>query len=753
MANTHEKVFNALKDELVIGPDHHRFQLLRKQCDHYAGQIWEAEDVSTAARTPVSLLFLWPAQASQKSVTRQAQQLAQKNRALTHPHILRTYGYFSWRGLEFLSLEHLSGQTLADLFKLKQGSKLTSKQKQGLLTQLANALERYPAPHNFLAPDSVFLNTGGGVKLFGFGWRPLIAPLADSLPTTAQYKRYQPAEAFRTHQPTPQGDVYSLAVIAWELYSGKQAFQDKDGESTRFQREFKPASGLEKDQTQALNHALAADPEQRHESPAALIRALFFAPDEPDGEPEIDAKALEQAEASAPAKEQVAETEAPLANEASSTEVQSNASSDSTSEMTDDTESETKATREPEAPADDTDTSESPDADPEPDTTARKPKSTTEEKDDGDGDESEQTSRRFNWAALKPSPKVRRWLGLTATYLLGIVTGVWLALLFYGKQLDTVGAQAVAMMKDNRELRAAFEASEQARTRLEQELEEARSAKALPGAAPVTEEILDADQVRESGNPAANLSLFQDELQDGSRGPQMVVIPPGHFRMGDLHGQGDDNEYPVHDVNIQHRFALARYEVTFAEYDRFAEATGRQQPDDEGWGRGQHPVINVTWEDAAAYARWLAEQSGQPYRLPTEAEWEYSARAGSQSVYWWGDEMLKGYVICDGCDTEWGGKSSAPVGSARANPWGLQDMNGNVDEWVLDCYQPDYSNAPNDGSAAQVSGCSQRVMRGGSWFDIPRLTRPSSRYRHPANSSRDSWGFRVALDLEAPNSP
>ncbi len=743
MANTHEKVFNALKDELVIGPDHHRFQLLRKQCDHYAGQIWEAEDVSTAACTPVSLLFLWPVLAAQKNVTRQAQQLAQKNRSLTHPHILRTYGYFSWRGLEFLSLEHLSGQTLADLFKLKHTSKLTAKQKQGLLTQLANALERYPAPHDFLAPDSVFLNTGGGVKLFGFGWRPLVAPFADSLPTAAQFQRYQPAEAFHSHQPTPRGDVYSLAVIAWELYSGKQAFQDKDGESARFQREFKPASGLGKDQTQALNHALAADPEQRHESPAALIRALFFAPDEPDSEPEIDAKALEQAEASAQTKAQETEAESAPTTERASTDT----------EVSADTENSVEA--EPEFDSESGALGNNIDADstqPAPKPTDEKPAVAAESTDEADA-ETQKASRSFNLAAWRPSKKVRLGLGLAATYLLGLVSGVWLALLFYGNQLDTVGAQAVSMMKDNRELRAAFEASEQARARLEQELEEVQSKQNRPAEEVESEQILDAEEVRESGNSAANLSLFQDELLDGSRGPQMVVIPPGHFRMGDLHGQGDDNEYPVHEVNIQHRFALARYEVTFAEYDRFAAATGRQKPDDEGWGRGQYPVINVTWEDAAAYARWLAEQTGQPYRLPTEAEWEYSARAGSQSVYWWGDEMLKGYVICDGCGDEWGGKSSAPVGSARANPWGLQDMNGNVDEWVLDCYQPDYSNAPDDGSAAQVSGCSQRVMRGGSWFDIPRLTRPSSRYRHPANSSRDSWGFRVALDLESPKSP
>lgn len=229
----------------------------------------------------------------------------------------------------------------------------------------------------------------------------------------------------------------------------------------------------------------------------------------------------------------------------------------------------------------------------------------------------------------------------------------------------------------------------------------------------------------------------------------MVIIPAGRFRMGDLHGEGDDNEYPVHEVVIAQSFALARHEVTFAEYDRFATATGRPLPDDEGWGRDRRPVVNVSWLDAQAYAQWLSEQTGQPYRLPTEAEWEYSARAGTESVYWWGDRIMQGFAVCDGCGSQWDGHSSAPVGSTHANPWGVHDLSGNVDEWVQDCYQPDYSNAPGDGSAEQATGCHQRVMRGGSWFDIPRLIRPASRYRHPADTSRNSWGFRVALDLPA----
>lgn len=696
MTNAHETSFNALKEELVIGPEHHRFQLVSKQCSHFAGQIWLAEDISTAARTQVSLLVLWPVLAGHPEAVKIVRRLTQLNRNVSHPHIVRQYGHFSWRGLEFMSLEHLSGQTLADLFMRKQTTKLTAKQKQGLLTQLAKALERHSTPHYLLAPDCIFLNPGGGVKLFGFGWRPVIAPLADTLPVRPEFSRYQPPEAFHATPSAEQADVYALAVITWELYAGKQAFQDKDGESSRFQREFKAPSGLSKQQWKHLSSAMATSPDQRPEHCIDLMRALFTDEAETREEPVIDTKALEAEE----------------------------------------NHQDIQTVEEPPVPA------ETP-------TAAQEPQPIPEIEPAADtATETPPAENRKSFRLWRPGPTLRRWLGVTLAYLLGIGTGVWLTLLLMQNQLDSLGSQALALMKDNRELRAAFESVEQERDRLVQGLDttggDTRPSQDEPPAASPS-----SDAAPDDPKSSSHLTVFQDELAGGGRGPQMIVIPPGRFRMGDLHGQGDDNERPVHEVTIAHNFALARLEVTFDEFDRFAKATGRPLPGDEGWGRGDRPVINVTWQDANAYARWLAEQTGQPYRLPTEAEWEYSARAGTESLFWWGDEMKEGYAVCDGCDSRWGSQSTAPVGSMKANPWGLHDLSGNVDEWVADCYQTDYSHAPTDGSAEQMTGCSQRVMRGGSWFDIPRLTRPASRYRHPANTSRNSWGFRVALDLPA----
>ena len=181
-------------------------------------------------------------------------------------------------------------------------------------------------------------------------------------------------------------------------------------------------------------------------------------------------------------------------------------------------------------------------------------------------------------------------------------------------------------------------------------------------------------------------------------------------------------------VNISQRIAMGRYEVTFADYDRFAEATNRTKPGDSGWGRGSRPVIKVSQEDAKAYATWLSAQTGKTYRLPSEAEWEYAARAGTSTRYSWGNEIGVNRANCDGCGSAWDDEQTAPVGSFAANAFGLFDMHGNVKEWVADCRHHNYEGAPTDGSA-WTNGCSSTlaVVRGGSWGDAPRSLRSAGR--------------------------
>lgn len=236
---------------------------------------------------------------------------------------------------------------------------------------------------------------------------------------------------------------------------------------------------------------------------------------------------------------------------------------------------------------------------------------------------------------------------------------------------------------------------------------------------------------------------LEEPLKDGGKAPKVEKLAPNTFQMGDLNGVGDDNELPVHEVSIPTGFYFSKFEVTFAQYDRFAKATNKVLPPDNGWGRGNRPVINVSWYDAKAYTAWLSAQTGSEYRLPTEVEWEYSARAGSDTSFWYGNEVKPGYSVCDSCGSQWDGVSTAPVGSQASNPLGLFDMHGNVAEWVEDCYHDSYDGAPSKNQVWLSDQCTGRVLRGGSWFDSPAVGRSATRYRAEPTLRASNWGFRV----------
>ena len=227
--------------------------------------------------------------------------------------------------------------------------------------------------------------------------------------------------------------------------------------------------------------------------------------------------------------------------------------------------------------------------------------------------------------------------------------------------------------------------------------------------------------------------------------PEMVVVPAGTYRMG------DDTWGPIHEVTIGAPFAVGRYEVTFAEWDACARDGGCPRgegiAEDRGWGRGRRPVIKVSWDDAQRYVQWLSRKTGKAYRLPSESEWEYAARAGTQTVYSWGDEIGVNRANCRGCGSQWDGDGTAPVGSFGANAWGLHDMHGNVFEWVEDCWNSSYAGAPADGSAWLAGDCTGRVLRGGSWSDEPSYLRAADRVWDSTGIRDDFNGFRVARTL------
>lgn len=194
--------------------------------------------------------------------------------------------------------------------------------------------------------------------------------------------------------------------------------------------------------------------------------------------------------------------------------------------------------------------------------------------------------------------------------------------------------------------------------------------------------------------------------------------------------------------------AVGRFEVTFAEWDACVAAGGcRRRPYDAGWGRGRQPVINVSWADAQHYAAWLSRRTGKHYRLLTEAEWEYAARAGSHVRYWWGNDTGHGDANCYDCGSRWDGRQAAPVGRFAPNPFGLYDMHGNVSEWVEDCYHDRYRDAPSDGRAWTLD-CTAitdtRMVRGGAWNDPTITTRSAARSTASFNYYDNRIGFRIA---------
>ncbi len=238
--------------------------------------------------------------------------------------------------------------------------------------------------------------------------------------------------------------------------------------------------------------------------------------------------------------------------------------------------------------------------------------------------------------------------------------------------------------------------------------------------------------------------------------PEMVVVPPGSFMMGspDSEAGRDSDEGPQHRVTIDYAFAVGVYEVTFEEWDACVRAgdCGGYEPDDYGYGRGRHPVTNVSWDNAWRYADWLTAQTGEEYRLLSEAEWEYVARARTETARYWGDSESEQCRYANGDDDDLSCsdgyfEKTAPVGSFQPNGFRLYDVLGNVWEWVDDCWNEDYEGAPFDGSTWYRGDCSQRVLRGGSWNYDPDYLRSALRSWLQAGYRNDLNGFRLARTI------
>lgn len=652
MDNAQKSLYDSLQAGQVIGPDHHQFKLSSQLKPTALGQLWHAEDLSTSTSVPVTLQFLHPHLFKHNGFVDAFQKHVSLSKKLSHAHLAAYYGFFKHKGsLCFYATELLDGLTLAQLLTSGGYKKLTAKQKQGLLIQLAQALDSAHAklakPHKTLAPQAIFINKKGGVKLTGFALDEGLEQVSSQLDSPPYHLAYRAPEAFHPGQLTTRADIYAFACIAYQLLSGVAPFQIDDDEAVRVHKELKKPAALNSVQWQKLQQGFATDPEERPVSATQLLREVFTAVEEP---PQA-ASGISQP----------------------------------------------------------------------------------------DPNESSRLQRLYALIRRGMSP-----LLFAVGFALGFACAFYIGLKNTGEVQQTLSqthqqlSEAQSAMIDlQQRLIDAQQARNLETSQLQQALSEQISQNTL-----LKEELLTITYA----DPDA-LTVFTDQLEDGFKAPQMVIMPRGVFTMGDLQLIGDDNELPSHEVTIKHRFAISRNEVTFNDYDYYATMMGRPLPKDNGWGRGNRPVINVSWKEAKAYAQWLSLLTGQPYRLPTEAEWEYVARAGTQTNYWWGDTLEPERAVCGECATPWDGKKTAPVASYPANSWGIHDMNGNVDEWVEDCYQDSYFNASSEGAAMIDGDCEFRVMRGGSWFDIGRVIRSASRYRHPPEATKNSWGFRIALNL------
>ncbi|WP_151703014.1 SUMF1/EgtB/PvdO family nonheme iron enzyme [Nitrincola alkalilacustris] len=675
----------SLAPDQQLGPSHHYFRLSAPGGAHPLGELWSARDISTAGSPEVTLLILDNQLARQEAFLDQLRRALLLTRSIAHPHLASCYGLFADRGgHRFLSFEPLGNRTLATLIQHNQLKSLSLQQKQGLVIQTAKALDTVSRSSH---------KPHGGLcpeLIFlppGKGVKIIgyhwRAALDPYLTTMSNPLSYTAYQAPEAFHSQPLGLAADIYALAALTY---QIYQNKPP--------FKPDDDESTRYQRELRPPSSLKPAQWQ----VLKKALSTDIEERQSSLPVLLKELYQESAD---DNNSAASELPDTGVKGASPIQRKKALSPTLQRL--------------------------------------------------GDQTRAATSRLGEQLSRANTRGFRLFtaGALVGVLIGILIGVALGYLTAPNATDQP-IQRVQTTANESEPAAGPE-PERYTTGPATSATDAAASGTADQVAELSGSLTDSDHAPQDLDSVEGADtrtrVFQDHFGEGQHAPPMTILPAGSFLMGDLDNRGDDNERPVREVTISRPFALSRHEVTFAEYDQFAQSTGRNLPSDEGWGRGSRPVINVSWHDAVAYTRWLAQQTGHPYRLPTEAEWEYAARAGTDTSYWWGNELLDGHAVCDECGSEWDGERTAPVGQFPANAWGLFDMHGNVDEWVQDCYEDTYIGAPVDGSARTRAGCTHQVMRGGSWFDIPRLIRSSSRYRHPANASRNTWGFRVALDL------
>lgn len=706
-----------------IGPQNRRYRLERQIGVGGMGQVWQATDLATHAELGhselVALKILPPQLTQSASLAKLLIEEATQARRLAHDSIVRVYDWAQDPATAsyFIIMECLEGQDL-DAWLAQQGPAPWERIAQ-LLRPVAQALDyawdKFRLVHRDIKPGNVFLTNRAEVKLLDFGIalraRNAASTVGVQAPNAGTSGYRAPEAGASQRQPSPRLDVYAVSVMIYQMLEGRMPFDGARG------AQFLPSApaALNELQWQVLQRGFAYVQDQRPGSVTELLDALHQAGDIAQAERVArEAREREQAEAQERAEQEALQRRQQEQEQAARAAQAREADKARQAELA--------ARRKVEAQQ----------------AAAEKARL-----DQLRREQEREQRRRAEQEAQVRKERLREQLRARRD-----------ADALQARQAQEEQQRKAAQLKAEVAYRA-----EQERHRKEQAARNAAELAALmpsPGSA-----VADASGV------------LRDRFLDGSgTGPDLVLIPTGRFQMGSSDHERDiavkagssrqwlDRETPQHWVGIEYPFAMGRYPVTVGQWRQFVRVTGWESQSDVDWNapgfaqQDDHPVVGVSWFDAQRYITWLSEKTGQQYRLPSEAEWEYACRAGGKSAFYFGDDISTEQANYDGNFTYGNGakgvfrQGTSKVGAFPPNPWGLFDMHGNVWEWMQDVMHATYEGAPLDGSAWMEGGDqARRMLRGGAWLYPPRYLRTALRNAYSAVLANDVVGFRVARRL------
>lgn len=718
------------------------------------GVVYQASD--TLVDSQVAIKVFYPALLTARGLRNKLEEEVRTISRLDHPHITNVYGLAADSRYTLLSMELLQGTTLRK--KLDTGQHYGVEETVDMLKQLGAALNEAHKVmlHRAIRPENIWVSMNGSVKLMDFGISTFMGSAQVSRMAANKRSRFYMAPEFVKdfRQASEQSDVYSLGVLACELLSGENT-------PASFRKIHILNKEVPRQLSQVIAKATSANPSLRHTSIKAFIEDLASKPQQVSrGKPVligmvaitvllagvgmsvrysgVDYQAwLPEDEAVVKQRQaQVTQLRSEAANLLKDIEQRDTDYKKQLLELKD----KVHELKEQSGKRD-------------------KEKLAQAERQYDDTQRLYDSSKRFifqsrgllqlNSQEAEADVLISDGEYIAASKLLEKVKTGYAERLQYLDEIKPMLSVKDAALLQQKKWQALLKriGMEETKTNTLQAIFEKagrlENSDDLHGAKAAYEQAL--NSLKELQDGSSTLPFMNDVQQKRqsykltrsneikASQPEMVTIPAGVLRIRTKAGERS--------IRIR-RFAMSKFEITFAQYDVYTRQTDQLLIHDQGWGRGQRPVINVSWYDAMAYADWLSKQTGKRYRLPTEAEWEYAAKAGRDTAYAWGDYLIRNRANCMGCGSRWDNIKSSRVGQFRANLYGLHDMHGNVYEWTRDCWR--------DGKAylgPEQGKCDFRVMRGGSLYDEPEYLRSDSRDAGAADTGRDYIGFRLVRDL------